>query len=64
MKEEDGIQRIEEQIGESNITDYEPIAELLNKFQKQQAKLKKKKKSLITRHITNVSIRCNITTTL
>ena len=44
MKEEDGIQRIEEQIGESNITDYEPIAELLNKFQKQQAKLKKRRK--------------------
>ena len=51
MKEEDAIKRIEEQIGKSNIIDYDPTATLLNKFQKKLAD-REKKESLIKRHIT------------
>ena len=41
MKEEDAIKRIEEQIGMPVITDYDPTSTPLNKFQKEQAKLRK-----------------------
>ena len=40
MKEEDAIKSIEEHI----IIDYDPTATLLNKFQKELAKLKKERK--------------------
>ena len=53
MKEEGAIKRIEEQIGKSNMIDYDPTTTLLNKFQKKLAD-KEKKESLITRHITKV----------
>ena len=38
MKEEDTIKRIEEQMGKSNIIDYDPTT-LLNKFKRELAKL-------------------------
>ena len=41
MKEEDAIKRIEEQIGMSVIIGYDPTTTLLNKFQKELAKLRK-----------------------
>ena len=44
MKEEDAIKRTEEQIGKSVIIDYDPTAALLNKFQKERAKLRKEGK--------------------
>ena len=44
MKEEDAIKRIEEQIEKSNIINYDPTATLLNKFQKDLAKLRKEGK--------------------
>ena len=40
MEEEEAIKRIEEQIGKSIIIDYDPITTLLNKFQKELAKLR------------------------
>ena len=53
MKEEEAIKKIEEQIGQSKIIDYDPITTLLilNKFQKGPAKFRKKEK-FITRPIT------------
>ena len=44
MKEEGAIKRIEEEIGKSVIIDYETITTLLNKFQKELAKLRKEGK--------------------
>ena len=44
IKEKDVIQKMEEQIGKSKIIDYDPTRALLNKFQKQLAKLKKENK--------------------
>ena len=44
MEEEDAIKRIEEQIGKSIIIDYDPTTTLLNKFQKELAKLRKEGK--------------------
>ena len=44
MEEEDAIKRIEEQIGKSIITDYDLTTTLLNKFQKELAKLGKEGK--------------------
>ena len=41
MEEEGAIKRIEEQIGKSITIDYDPTTTLLNKFQKELAKLKK-----------------------
>ena len=41
MEEEDAIKRIEVQIGKSIIIDYDPTTTLLNKFQKELAKLRK-----------------------
>ena len=41
MKEEEAVERIEEQIGMLNIIDYDPTATLLDKFQKELAKLRK-----------------------
>ena len=38
MEEKDAIKRSEEQIGKSIITDYDPTATLLNKFEKELAK--------------------------
>ena len=44
MKEEEAIKRIEKQIGKSNIIDYDPATTLLNKFQKEIAKLRNEEK--------------------
>ena len=44
MKEEDAIKRTEEQIGKSVIIDYDLTTTLLNKFQKERAKLRKEGK--------------------
>ena len=44
MKEEDAIKRIEEQIGKSNIIDYDATTTLLNNFQNELAKLRKEGK--------------------
>ena len=44
MKEKNAIKRIEKQIWKSNIIDYDPTTTLLNKFQKQLAKLRKERK--------------------
>ena len=44
MKEEEAIKRIGEQIGKSNIMDYDLTTNLLNKFQEELAKLKKEGK--------------------
>ena len=44
MEEEDAIKRKEEQIGKSIIIDYDPTTTLLNKFQKELAKLRKEGK--------------------
>ena len=44
MEEEDAINIIEEQIWKSIIIDYNPTATLLNKFQKELAKLRKEGK--------------------
>ena len=44
IKEKDAIQKIEEQIGKSKIIDYDPTPTLLNKFQKELAKLRKENK--------------------
>ena len=44
MKEEEVIKRIEKQIMKSNIIDYDPTTTLLNKFQKELAKLRKEGK--------------------
>ena len=44
MEEKDAIKRIEEQIGKSIIIDYDPTTTILNKFQKELAKLKQKGK--------------------
>ena len=41
VEEEDAIKRIEKQIGKSVIIDYDPTTTLLNKFQKELAKLRK-----------------------
>ena len=41
MEDEDAIKRIEEQIEKSIIIDYAPTTTLLNKFQKELAKLRK-----------------------
>ena len=41
MKEDDAIKRIKEQIEKSSIIDYDPTTTLLNKFQKELAKLRK-----------------------
>ena len=43
IKEEDAIQKIEEQIGKSKIIDHDPTPTLLKKFQKELAKLRKNK---------------------
>ena len=44
IKEEDAIQKIEEQIGKSKIIDHDPAPTLLKKFQKELAKLRKENK--------------------
>ena len=44
IKEEDAIQKIEEQIGKLKIIDYDPTPTLLNKFQKELTKLRKENK--------------------
>ena len=44
IKEEDAIQKIEEQIGKSKIIDHDPTPTLLKKFQKELAKLRKENK--------------------
>ena len=44
IKEKDAIQKIEEQTGKSKIIDYDPTLALLNKSQKELAKLRKKNK--------------------
>ena len=44
MEEEDVIKRIKEQIGKSIIIDYDPTTTLLNRFQKELAKLRKEGK--------------------
>ena len=44
IKEEDAIQKIEVQIGKSKIIDHDPTPTLLNKFQKELAKLRKENK--------------------
>ena len=45
MKEEEVIKKIEEQIGKSNIKEFNPTATILfNKFQKELAKLRNKGK--------------------
>ena len=44
IKEEDTIQKIEEQIGKSKIIDHDPTPTLLKKFQKELAKLRKDNK--------------------
>ena len=44
IKERDAIQKIAEQIRKSKIIDHDPTPTLLNKFQKELGKLKKKKK--------------------
>ena len=44
MKQEEAIQRIAEQIGKSNIIDYDPTATLLNNFQKELTELRKDRK--------------------
>ena len=41
IKEEDAIQKIEKQIGKSKVIDHNPSPTLLNKFQKELAKLRK-----------------------
>ena len=50
IKEEDAIQKIEEQIGKSKIIDHDLTPTLLKKFQKELAKLRKENK-LTTKHI-------------
>ena len=49
IKEKDAIQKIEEQIGKSKIIDHDPTPTLLNKFQKELAKLRKDGKQLKTK---------------
>ena len=44
MREKVAIKRTEEQIKKSNIKDYDPTTTLLDKFQKELAKLRKEKK--------------------
>ena len=44
INEKDAIQKIEEQIGKSKIIDHDPTPTLLNKFQKELAKLRKENK--------------------
>ena len=44
MKQEEAVQRIAEQIGKSNIIDYDPTATLLNNFQKELTELRKDRK--------------------
>lgn len=44
MKQEEAIKRIGEQIGKSNIMNYDLTTNLLNKFQEELAKLKKEGK--------------------
>ena len=44
MEEEDEIKRIEEQTGKSTIIDYDPTTTLMNKFQKELAKLREEGK--------------------
>ena len=44
IKEEDAIQKIEEQIGKSKVIHYDPTPTLLNKFLKELAKLRKESK--------------------
>ena len=44
IKEEDAIQKIEEQIGKSKIIGHDPTPTLLKKFQKELAKLRKENK--------------------
>ena len=44
MKEEDAIKKIDEQIGKSNIIDYDSTTTLLNKFQKELGKVRKEGK--------------------
>ena len=44
IKEKDAIQKIEEQTGKSKIIDYDPTLALLNKSQKELAKLRKENK--------------------
>ena len=44
MEEDNAIKRIEEQIGKSIIIDYDPTTTLLNKFQRELAKLRKEGK--------------------
>ena len=52
IKEKDAIHKIEEQMGQSKIIDHDPIPTLLNKFQKELAKLRKET-NLTTKHISN-----------
>ena len=44
IKEEDAIQKIEEKIGKSKVIDHDPTPTLLNKFQKDLAKLREENK--------------------
>ena len=44
IKEEDAIQKMEEQIGKSKVIDHDPTITLLKKFQKELAKLRKENK--------------------
>ena len=52
IKEEDAIQKIEEQIGKSKAIDHDLTPTLLNKFQKELAKLRKENK-FDNKHISN-----------
>ena len=57
IKEVDGIQKIQEKTGKSKIIDHDPAPTLLNKFQKDLAKLRtnkqKNKQKLTTKHVLN-----------
>ena len=64
MKEEEAINRIEEQIGKSIITNYDPTTTPLNKFQKELAKLRKERKFDNKTLLQSLSIERNTTSTL
>ena len=63
IKEENAIQKIEEQIEKLKVIDHDPTPTLLNKFRKELAKLRKRKQIWQHNIFQIVSIWCNNTTT-
>ena len=51
IKEEDAIQKIQEQTGKSKIIDHDPTPTLRDKFQKNLAKLRTKRTNSATNHV-------------